>query len=132
MNIGIIGFGIMGEGLSLYLCCFEHIKKIYIKTGKTKKFDKNIFLKKLKINCRFLKKNFRQRGDLTESGVPREVARPAQARPHYARGQCPLPPTRPRAMATAQRAGQRVGIQDRRAHLGPRRDDAGRPAHQQG
>lgn len=58
MNIGIIGFGIMGEGLSLYLCCFEHIKKIYIKTGKTKKFDKNIFLKKLKINCRFLKKNF--------------------------------------------------------------------------
>ncbi len=58
MNIGIIGFGIMGEGLSLYLCCYEHIKKIYIKTGKKKKFDRNIFLKKLKINCRFQKKNF--------------------------------------------------------------------------
>tara|TARA_Y100000389_G_scaffold143669_1_gene141977 strand:+ start:17941 stop:18780 length:840 start_codon:yes stop_codon:yes gene_type:complete len=58
MNIGIIGFGIMGEGLSLYLCCFEHIKKIYIKTGEKKKFDRSIFLKKLKINCRFLKKNF--------------------------------------------------------------------------
>ena len=58
MNIGIIGFGIMGEGLSQYLCCFEHIEKIYVKTGKKKKFDKNIFLKKLKINCRLLKKNF--------------------------------------------------------------------------
>ena len=58
MKIGIIGFGIMGEGLSLYLCCYEHIKKIYIKTGKKKKFDRNIFLKKLKINCRFQKKNF--------------------------------------------------------------------------
>ena len=58
MNVGIIGFGIMGEGLSQYLCCFEYIKKIYIKTGKEKKFDKNIFLKKLKVNCRLLKKNF--------------------------------------------------------------------------
>ena len=33
MNIGIIGFGIMGEGLSQYLSCFEHIKKIYIKSA---------------------------------------------------------------------------------------------------
>ena len=60
MNIGIIGFGIMGEGLSQYLSCFEHIKKIYIKTGKKKIFNKNIFLKKLKINCRLLKKNFNE------------------------------------------------------------------------
>ena len=45
MNIGIIGFGIMGEGLSQYLSCFEHIKKIYIKTGKKKNLIKIFFLK---------------------------------------------------------------------------------------
>ena len=58
MNVGIIGFGIMGEGLSHHLSCFEHIKKIYLKTGKNKKFDKDIFIKKLKINCRLLKKHY--------------------------------------------------------------------------
>ena len=59
MNIGIIGFGIMGEGLCHYLSCFEDIKKIYLKTGVNKKFDKNASLKKLKINCRLLKKQFK-------------------------------------------------------------------------
>ena len=37
MNIAIIGYGIMGEGLCHYLSCFEDINKIYLKTGKTKK-----------------------------------------------------------------------------------------------
>ncbi len=58
MNIGIIGFGIMGEGLCHYLSCFKNIKNIYLKLGTNKKFDKNTFSKKLKINCRLMKKQF--------------------------------------------------------------------------
>jgi 3-hydroxybutyryl-CoA dehydrogenase len=58
MNIGVIGFGVMGEGLINYLSAFQDIKKIYLKTGNKKKFDKKIFEKKLKINCRLMKKNF--------------------------------------------------------------------------
>jgi 3-hydroxybutyryl-CoA dehydrogenase len=58
MNIGVIGYGVMGEGIVQYLACSEHVKKIYLKIGKKKKFDKNIFVQKLKLNCRLLKKSF--------------------------------------------------------------------------
>jgi 3-hydroxybutyryl-CoA dehydrogenase len=58
MNIGVIGFGVMGEGLINYLSVFQDLKKIYLKTGTKKKFDKKVFEKKLKINCRLMKKKF--------------------------------------------------------------------------
>ena len=61
MKIGIIGFGVMGEELVNYLSSFNEIEQIYLKIGHKKKFDKNIFLKKTKIICRLIKKNFDDR-----------------------------------------------------------------------
>ena len=45
MNIGVIGFGIMGEGLVNYLSAFQDVKKYISKQGTKKNLIKK-YLKK--------------------------------------------------------------------------------------